>query len=67
MLWQPASKLTFQLVRFYLSPFLHEMVVEPDRVRIGTHDFTVIISPQCSGLEGIGLLLLAHDLAHLFD
>lgn len=57
-LWEPASKLTFAMVRLILSPLFSQMILQPDRLRIGTERFTVIISPQCSGLEGVGLLLI---------
>jgi exosortase E/protease (VPEID-CTERM system) len=57
-LWEPAAKLTFRLVRLILSPFLSDMILQPDRLRLGTQRFTVIISPECSGLEGVGLLLI---------
>jgi exosortase E/protease (VPEID-CTERM system) len=57
-LWKPASTATFQMVRVLLSAFVRDMVIQPDRLRIGTHRFTVIIADECSGLEGIGLLLV---------
>jgi len=56
-LWQQASWLTFQLVRLFLVPFVANIVVKPERMRIGTQGFTVKIEDACSGLEGIGLLL----------
>ena len=58
MLWAPASKVTFQLVKLFLDPFVQEMVIRPERMLIGTPRFTAIISPECSGLEGVGLLLV---------
>lgn len=57
-LWEPAARLTFLLVRAMLSPFLSAMIVQPEVRRIGTSRFTVVISPECSGLEGMGLLLI---------
>jgi exosortase E/protease (VPEID-CTERM system) len=57
-LWGPASRVTFRMVQLFLSPFTRDMVIQPDRLRIGTHRFTVIIANECSGLEGIGLLLV---------
>lgn len=57
-LWEPAAKLTFGLVKLILGPFVSDMILQPDRLRIGTHRFTVIIAPECSGLEGVGLLLI---------
>jgi len=57
-LWKPTSKLTFQLVKLFLSPVVREMVIRPERMLIGTQRFSVTISPECSGLEGIGLFLV---------
>jgi exosortase E/protease (VPEID-CTERM system) len=57
-LWTPATRLTFALVRLLLHPLVRDMVLEPDRMRIGTHRFTAIVSPECSGLEGAALLLI---------
>ena len=57
-LWRPASRVTFHMVELLLTPFIRDLVVQPDVLRIGTHRFTVIIADQCSGLEGIGLLLV---------
>lgn len=57
-LWRPASQLTFYLVKLILRPLVAAMVVQPDLMRIGTRRFTVIIAPECSGLEGIALMLV---------
>ena len=57
-LWEPAAKLTFHLVRLILSPFVQNMIVQPAIRRVGTPRFTVRISPECSGLEGLALLLV---------
>lgn len=57
-LWRPTSRLTFRLVELFLTPFLAHMVIQPEQMRIGSQRFTVIISDQCSGLEGIGLLII---------
>jgi exosortase E/protease (VPEID-CTERM system) len=57
-LWQPASLVTYQMVQLMLRPLIGQLVVEPDRLRIATGRFGVLISPECSGMEGIGLLLL---------
>ncbi len=57
-LWAPASKLTFYLVRLFLSPFVAPVVTQPAAMEIGTTSFAVKITPQCSGLEGIGLFLI---------
>ena len=57
-LWRPATQLTFRLVQFILHPLLRDMVVRPASMIIGTHRFTAIISPECSGLEGTALMLI---------
>ena len=57
-LWEPTTRATFWLVHFLLSHLLTGLVVDPGRMRIGTPAFRVIISPECSGLEGLGLLLI---------
>jgi exosortase E/protease (VPEID-CTERM system) len=57
-LWEPASRVTFRIVQLFLTPFVRDMVLQPGLRRIGTHRFTVVIANECSGLEGIGLLLV---------
>ena len=58
-LWEPATRTTFTLVKFLLSGVVAgQMVVQPGASRIGTPRFTVVISQDCSGLEGAGLLLI---------
>src|SRR6185437_6344638 len=58
MLWKPASLVTYRLVQWILRPLVGQLVVDPVRLRVATARFGVIISPECSGLEGVGLLLL---------
>ncbi len=57
-LWEPTTRATFWLVKLILSGVVDDLVVQPERMRLGTLRFGVIISPECSGLEGIGLLLI---------
>jgi exosortase E/protease (VPEID-CTERM system) len=57
-LWMPATRLTYALVNIILHPLVRDMVVQPEPMRIGTHRFTVIVTPECSGLEGAALLLV---------
>jgi len=56
-LWQPASWLTFHLVQLLLKPVLGGLIVNPALLALGTARFRVIIAPECSGLEGAGLIL----------
>lgn len=57
-LWTPTSRLTFTLVKLILGAFMKDLVVQPENMRVGTHKFTVVISQQCSGLEGAALILI---------
>jgi exosortase E/protease (VPEID-CTERM system) len=57
-LWKPASALTFTLVKALLGPFVSGMITNPAKMTIGTQSFKVAISPGCSGLEGVGLMLI---------
>jgi exosortase E/protease (VPEID-CTERM system) len=57
-LWEPATHLTFSLVKLILNPIVPHMIVQPNALRIGTSRFTAVIAPECSGLEGLGLLLI---------
>jgi exosortase E/protease (VPEID-CTERM system) len=56
-LWPWAARITFQLTRLLLIPFIPNLIVNPAMMQIGTARFPVEIAPQCSGLEGIGLML----------
>ena len=57
-LWNPAARLTFYIVRWCMQPFVQNLIADPARRMIGTANFRVIINAQCSGLEGVGLMLL---------
>lgn len=58
MFWGPSTRLTFLIVRFLLRPLLSTMVSDPATATIGSASFQVYIEPQCSGLEGMGLMLV---------
>lgn len=57
-LWKPTIALTFELVRFLVGSFVNSVVAIPATRTIGTQKFTVQIAPSCSGLEGMGLMLV---------
>jgi exosortase E/protease (VPEID-CTERM system) len=57
-LWEPVTATTFAVVKFLLSLVLKDTIVQPERLRVGTPNFTAIVTPDCSGLEGIGLFLI---------
>lgn len=56
-LWLPLSKLTFGFVALMLRPFVPALFVDPAIMSIGTPSFHVEIAPECSGYEGMGLIL----------
>ena len=58
LLWGPSTRLTFQIVQIFLRPFLATMVSDPAAAIIGSPSFRAYIEPQCSGLEGMGLMLV---------
>lgn len=58
LLWHSLSRVTFVMVEVLLRPFFSNMVIQPEALRIGTPRFHVVIADACSGLEGIGLLLV---------
>ncbi len=51
-----ATGVTFRLSQAVLSPFVSGMVIDPANRVIGTQHFSVAVSPECSGLEGVGLI-----------
>lgn len=56
-LWGPLADATFSLVERLLHLVYAEVETDPAKRLIGTRDFGVTISDQCSGYEGIGLLV----------
>jgi exosortase E/protease (VPEID-CTERM system) len=58
LLWGPAVRVTFVLVKLMLTPFLGQIVSDPGTATIGSPSFNVVIAPECSGLEGVGLMLV---------
>jgi len=57
LLWEPATRVTFLIVKLLLTPFLAVIVSDPATATIGSPSFHVVIAPECSGLEGLGLML----------
>jgi exosortase E/protease (VPEID-CTERM system) len=59
--WTPSSvttNLTLDTVRALLLPFVSNVVADPATMTVGTQRFTVIIADRCSGIEGMGLMLV---------
>lgn len=57
-LWGPTASLTFTAVKWLLQPVLPGLIADPRRMLIGSDAFSVIISPECSGLEGAAMILV---------
>ncbi len=65
-LWSPESSalgrflqaLTFRSVTPILQAILPGVVIEPQQFVIGTDRFAITIAEQCSGMEGLGLVLI---------
>ena len=56
-LWRPLARYTFGLVGGMLGLIYPQVVSNPEKLILGTPTFRVAIAPECSGYEGIGLLL----------
>ena len=50
--------ITFQSVKVVLRFFLPNILVDPGTFTIGTERFSIIVAKACSGLEGLGLVLV---------
>jgi len=57
-LWKPLREPTFLLARVILQVFGLEVVHDPETYLLGTKTFEVNIAAECSGYEGIGLILV---------
>lgn len=57
-LWRPAAGLTFWMATALLRPFLANLSVDVPTRTLGTSHFLVGIADNCSGLEGVGLMLV---------
>jgi exosortase E/protease (VPEID-CTERM system) len=57
LLWEHLRFATFWLVALLLNGLFPGQVLQPADSVIGTDSFLVEIAPQCSGCEGIGLVL----------
>lgn len=56
-LWAPTANITFDLVRHLLSPIIPSLQADPLSLILSSSRFSIRVSPLCSGLEGIGLML----------
>jgi CAAX prenyl protease-like protein len=56
-LWAPTAAVTFNLVWHVLVPFIPSLHADSHTLILSSSRFAVEVSPICSGLEGIGLLI----------
>lgn len=55
--WKPSAKLTFTIVESLLGVCVPRVYSRPEMLDIGTDRFYVNIAPDCSGYEGMGLVV----------
>jgi exosortase E/protease (VPEID-CTERM system) len=58
VLWDSLSRSTLMTVHGMLRLVYAETVCDPKRNLVGTPTYAVSVAPQCSGYEGIGLILV---------
>jgi exosortase E/protease (VPEID-CTERM system) len=56
-LWAPAAAITFHVVQWLLHPLLPSLRSDAQSLTLISDHFAVTVSEECSGLEGIGLML----------
>ncbi|MCE9595638.1 MAG: archaeosortase/exosortase family protein, partial [Planctomycetes bacterium] len=54
-LWMPLRRATFVAAQASLALFEPTVRAEPETLTLGAGNFAVIIAPECSGYEGLGL------------
>lgn len=57
-LWQPAAGLTLEVVHALLTLLASDPVASIEDAIVGTSRFYVEVAPVCSGVEGVGLMLI---------
>jgi exosortase E/protease (VPEID-CTERM system) len=55
--WQPMARQTYACVAWVLAGFYPVVISHPEILQLGTPTFVVEIAPQCSGYEGVGLIV----------
>lgn len=65
LLWKPLAWLTLELVHALLTLFMPDPVASTEEALVGTSRFYVEVAPECSGVEGVGLML-TFVLAYLY-
>jgi exosortase E/protease (VPEID-CTERM system) len=57
-LWAPAAALTFRLVSIVVHPLIPSLRTDASTLTLITDHFAVRVAESCSGLEGVGLMLV---------
>jgi exosortase E/protease (VPEID-CTERM system) len=57
-LWTKTARLTFRLVEYLLRPVYPGVGVDVGTLTLTTPHFAVMVNEACSGLEGVGLMLV---------
>src|SRR5262245_2566631 len=55
--WAPLARQTFAILAMILGVLYPDVVSDPSTLTIGTSAFAVQIAPECSGYEGVGLVV----------
>jgi exosortase E/protease (VPEID-CTERM system) len=55
-LWERLQALTLHTVLWIMLPFSNAIAFDAQAAVIGTENFMVEVAPECSGIEGIGLI-----------
>jgi exosortase E/protease (VPEID-CTERM system) len=58
LIWKPATSLTFGLVKSLLHSAVPDLIADPVASTLSSHNFAVTISQQCSGIEGLGMIVV---------
>ena len=56
--WQPLARYTYRIVEWALNLRYADTISDPATLTLGTPRFTVHIASECSGYEGIGLIVV---------
>ena len=55
--WEPLSDATLELSRLLLSAATDNITYDPEQRLLGAGDFAVLVAKECSGYEGVALVL----------
>jgi exosortase E/protease (VPEID-CTERM system) len=58
LVWAPTAELTFRLVQLILKPVCPSLRGDVSTLTFTTDHFALVVSEVCSGLEGVGLMLV---------